>query len=296
MYDWNDLRIFITVSRSHTLAEASRQLALDATTIARRISRLSDDLQAQLFEGNGPERRLTEAGQKLLRYAERIEDAALAAAEEVTGERQSLSGQVRLSVSEGFATCVLAPRLHMFAARHPGIRLDIITAYGFLNPSKREADMAVMLARPKRGRATVRKLGDYRLHLYAAHSYLASRGAPASTAALSEHPLVGYVPEFLFSPELNYLDEVEPGLEATLRSSSINVQHQMIAQGAGIGVLPDFMGETNPLLCRVLPDGVEIQRTFWLVTHAELARLARIEAVSSWLGECAAALRQPRQG
>lgn len=291
MYDWNDLRIFITVSRTHTLAEASRQLGLDATTIARRISRLSDDLQAQLFEGNGPERRLTEAGQKLLRYAERIEDAALAAAEDVTGERRSLSGQVRLSVSEGFATRVLAPSLHLLTARHPGIRLDIITASGFLNPSKREADMAVMLARPKRGRLTVRKLGDYRLHLYASRNYITTAGMPDSREALSAHPLVGYVPEFLFTPELNYLDEVEEGLEATLRSSSINVQHQMIAQGAGIGVLPDFMGEPDPLLCRVLPDMVEIRRTFWLVTHAELARLARIEAVSSWLSECATTLR-----
>ncbi len=291
MYDWNDLRIFIAVSRSHTLSEASRQLGLDATTIARRIARLSDDLQAQLFEGNGPDRRLTDAGQKLLRYAERIEDAALAAEEDVTGERRSLSGQVRLSVSEGFATRVLAPKLHLLAARHPGIRLDIITASGFLNPSKREADMAVMLARPKRGRLTVRKLGDYRLHLYASHAYIATAGMPDSREDLSAHPLVGYVPEFLFAPELNYLDEVEQGLEANLRSSSINVQHQMIAQGAGIGVLPDFMGEPDPLLRRVLPDTIEIRRTFWLVTHAELARLARIEAVSSWLGECAAALR-----
>ena len=151
--------------------------------------------------------------------------------------------------------------------------------------------MAVMLARPKRGRLTVRKLGDYRLHLYASHAYIATAGMPDSREDLSAHPLVGYVPEFLFAPELNYLDEVEQGLEANLRSSSINVQHQMIAQGAGIGVLPDFMGEPDPLLRRVLPDTIEIRRTFWLVTHAELARLARIEAVSSWLGECAAALR-----
>lgn len=291
MYDWGDLRTFITLSRARSLAEASRLLGVDATTIARRITRLSDALQAQLFEGSGQERRLTEAGQKLLRHAERIEDAALAAAEEVTGERQSLSGQVRLSVSEGFATSVLAPRLHLLTERHPGIRLDIITASGFLNPSKREADMAVMLARPTRGRSTVRKLCDYRLHLYAAQGYLSRHGTPTDSAMLREHPLIGYVPEFLYTPELNYLDEVEPGLEATLRSSSINVQHQMIAQGAGIGVLPDFMGEANPLLRRVLPEVVEIRRTFWLVTHAELARLARIEAISSWLGECAAALR-----
>src|SRR3546814_12775773 len=65
--------------------------------------------------------------------------------EEATGREHHLSGQVRLSVAEGFGTWVLSPGLADFSRRHPGIRLDLITASGFLNPSKREADMAVML-------------------------------------------------------------------------------------------------------------------------------------------------------
>src|SRR3546814_5645117 len=60
---------------------------------------------------------------------------------------------------------------------------------------------------------------------------------PGSAADLRGHVLVGYVPEFIFSPELDYLDEVEAGLEASLRATSINMQHRMIAEGAGIGVL-----------------------------------------------------------
>src|SRR3546814_10439270 len=82
--------------------------------------------------------------------------------EEATGREHHLSGQVRLSVAEGFGTWVLAPGLADFSRRHPGIRLDLIPASGFLNPSKREADMAVMLARPQRGRLSVRRMGDYR--------------------------------------------------------------------------------------------------------------------------------------
>jgi DNA-binding transcriptional LysR family regulator len=145
--------------------------------------------------------------------------------------------------------------------------------------------MAVMLARPQRGRLTVRRLGDYRLHLYASPAYLARAGRPAVPADLRDHVLVGYVPEFIFSPELDYLDEVEAGLEATLRSTSIIMQQRMIADGAGIGVLPDFIARRDPGLVPLMTDRVEIIRSFWLVMHGDLRKLARIGAVADWLQE-----------
>ncbi|GLT00296.1 LysR family transcriptional regulator [Sphingobium jiangsuense] len=283
MFHWDDLRIFLTVARTKRIALAARSLDIDATTIARRLNRLAEALDAQLFEQAGAERILTERGMALLRHAESVEEAALAAAVEVKGERYSLKGHVRLSVAEGFGTWILAPGLPAFQEQHPGIRLDIITASGFLNPSKREADMAVMLARPQRGHLSVQRLADYRLHLYASADYLAGHGRPRGPAALHDHALVGYVPEFLFSPELDYLDEVEAGLEAGLRSTSIAIQRQLILGGAGIGILPDFIVPPESGLVRVLEQEVEITRSFWLVTHHSLVKLARIKAVSDLL-------------
>lgn len=285
MFDWDDLRVFLAVARSRRLAVAGRWLGMDATTIARRLSRLSAALGGELFELSGGERRLTAQGQKLLNHAESAESAALAALEDVTGERRGLAGQVRLSVAEGFGTWVLAPSMAQFSSQQPDIRLDIITASGFLNPSKREADMAVMLARPQRGRLTVRRLGDYRLHLYGAAAYFAKHSTVARRGDLRGHTLVGYVPEFIFAPELDYLGEVEPGLEAQLRSTSINVQHRLIAGGAGIGVLPDFIARHDSSLVKLLGDDVEITRSFWQVVHSDMQKLPRIEAVAQWLKE-----------
>ena len=202
MFDWDDLKIFLAVARARKIAPAARSLGIDATTIGRRMQRLSQALDADLFEGSGGDRTLTQRGQALFRHAEAVEAAALSAMTEVTGDRHNLSGQVRLSVAEGFGTWVLAPALADFSARHPGIRLDLVTASGFLNPSKREADLAVMLARPQRGRLVVRRLGDYRLHLYASQDYAARAGLPSSRNVLRAHMLIGYVPEFIFSPEI----------------------------------------------------------------------------------------------
>lgn len=265
-------------------------LGVDATTIGRRLTRLSEQLGAQLFETVGGERLLTERGQALLRHAEAVESAALAAMGEVTGDSRRLSGQVRLSVAEGFATCVLAPALPAFHRAHPDIQIDIVTASGFLNPSKREADMAVMLARPRTGKLVASKLHDYRLRLYAAPGYIATYGMPADIEALRDHSLIGYVPEFIYAPELDYLGEVGAGLEPKLRSTSINIQHRLIAGGAGIGVLPAFIGDNDAGLVPLLADQKEIRRTFWLVTHSDTRGLARIGAVVDLLKGCAAGL------
>ncbi|KTR82499.1 LysR family transcriptional regulator [Novosphingobium barchaimii] len=290
MFDWDDLRVFLAVARNRRIGPAARALGIDATTIARRLQRLEAALDSQLFEQVGADRILTLRGSALLAHAESVEGATLEALADVKGERHSLHGHVRLSVAEGFGTYILAPALPAFHAAHPGIRLDVITASGFLNPSKREADMAVMLARPQRGDLHVQKLGDYRLRLYASRSYLATRGEPQDRWALKDHALVGYVPDFLFSPELDYLDEVHAGLEASLRSSSIGIQRRLVIDGGGLGILPDFMVADADDLVVVLPGDVVITRSFWLVTHSNLRKLARIAAVSNLLRTCAEGL------
>jgi DNA-binding transcriptional LysR family regulator len=294
-FDWDDLRLFLAVTRARRIALAAHTLGLNPTTILRRLARLEAQCDAPLFEVSSGERRLTVRGDALLAHAETIESAALSALSELRGDSTSLSGHVRLSVAEGFATWLLAPKLPAFHRTHPAIQLDLITASGFLNPSKREADMAVMLARPRKGRLIAAKLGDYRLRLYAAEAYLAERPAPARVEDLRRHSLIGYVPEFIYAPELDYLNEIASGLEPTLRSTSINVQHRLIASGAGIGVLPAFIGDRDPTLLPLLDDGASLQRTFWLVTHADMHRLARIEAVGRWLRSCALGLSAGRR-
>jgi DNA-binding transcriptional LysR family regulator len=290
MKNWDDLRIFLAVAHAGRIAAAARALGIDTTTVGRRLQRLEASVGQPLFETIGGERRLSEAGQQLLQHAETI-DASILSATERDGEGESgsaVAGHVRLSVAEGLATHVLAPRLARFQAAHPRIRLDLITASGFLDPSKREADIAVMLARPRNRQLIATRLADYRLRLYATPAHLAAHGTPGDRAALERHVLIGYVPEHIHAPELDYLSEVHDGLVARLRSTSINVQHAMVRSGAGIGILPDFVAARDTALVPVLPDLV-LTRAFWLVTHAGGHAAPRIQAVSAWLRETAGA-------
>jgi DNA-binding transcriptional LysR family regulator len=283
--NWNDIRVFLAVAETGKIASAAQVLKLDATTLGRRVKRLEARLQTALFERTRNGQALTEAGEKLLSQAEAMASAARAIDEEMASQR-GLSGVLRLSVSEGFGSRFLTHYMGDFADRHPNLSMDLVASSGFLSPSKREADIAVMLSRPKVGPVLCQKLADYRLMLYASTDYLDRAGRPRNIADLSEgHRLIGYVPDLVYAPELNYLEDFQPGLTAQLRSSSINAQHRLVSEGAGIGVLPQFIAMQTSGLEIVCPEQ-SIIRSFWIVTHKDTRRLAKVRAGKDWLQNC----------
>ncbi|WP_339346592.1 LysR family transcriptional regulator [uncultured Sphingomonas sp.] len=282
---WNDLQDFLAIARSGQLARAAAAMGVDATTIGRRLRRLEARLGRTLFEQTREGQVLTEAGEALLAQVERMARAADAIASD--GAAGTLTGVLRVSVSEGFGAFFVARHLPAFSSEHPGLTVDLVASSGFLSPSRREADVAVLLARPRSGPLVAAKLSDYALHLYAARDYLARHSAPTRATLGTAHRLVGYIPDLLYAPELRYLDDIDARLVPHLRSSSIQAQARLIESGAGIGVLPHFIAGANPALVRVLPD-ISIRRAFWLVTHRDTRRLARVRVFRAWLADLVA--------
>ena len=289
--DWDDLRLFLSLARARRLGAAAKLSGQNATTVARRIRRLEARLQTTLFENSVSGYVLTEEGLTLLARVETIETEALAIGNAVGRDDRDLSGPIRVSVSEGFGSRVLAQRIASFTQRYPNVTVDLIASTGFLNPSRREADLAIMLSRPKSGPLVVRKLTDYRLGLYSGGSNLERQAEISTLEDLVDSPLIGYVPDLVYAPELNYLEEVDPRLRATIRSSSIIAQSELVLAGAGFGVLPCFIGDALPGLQRLLPSSVAVSRTFWLVVHRDVRRIARIERFIQWLDDTVAATR-----
>ena len=286
----NDIRAFLAVAEAGQIVRAAQTLRMDPTTLSRRLQRLERTLETTLFERTRAGQTLTEAGERLLSKAEAMATAA-SLIEETRSPGSGLSGTLRISVSEGFGSQFLTHYLKEFAAAHPNLTLELVASSGFLNPSKREADIAVLLSRPKGGPVMCRKLSDYRLRLYASRDYLRRNSIPRNIEDLADgHTFVSYVPDLVYAPELNYLDDFLPGLAAQIRSSSINAQYRLIEEGCGIGVLPRFIGDQSQNLASVCADHF-IERNFWIVTHRDTQNLSKVRAGKEWLERCALAGR-----
>lgn len=277
--DWDNLRYFLELARARKLSSAARRLEVQHTTVSRRIRALEQSIGAPLFTRAGGEYRVSEAGQRLLPHAEAMEQAHRAVEGVGPAREGELSGVVRIGATEGFGTMVLAPALARFAQQHPQLVIDLLAVPRSVNLSQREADIVISLERPARGNLVVARLCDYVLRLYASPGYLA-RHAPIQTRAdLQQHSFVTYIDDLLFSKELRYLAELGRPERYALRSTSVLAQHQAVATGAGIGVLPAFLADADRRLCTVLPQQTRFVRTFWISMPVEHRALLRMQAV-----------------
>jgi DNA-binding transcriptional LysR family regulator len=281
-FDWDDLRFFLAVARAGRLTAAARQLEADHTTVSRRISALEGALRAKLFERRPQGYSLTEQGERLLGLAEGMETQALAVASQVGGADLALSGTVRIGAPDGIGTYFLAPELGALAERHPSLTLQLVALPRTFSLSRREADIAITLEQPTEGRLVSRKLTDYRLRLYASKDYLARHGPMADLADLSGKTLVTYVADLIYSPVLDYFSGLEKYTARRYECASVTAQLEAVRAGVGVGILHDYAVRQFPELQAVLPE-VSYLRTYWLVTHADLRNLRRVEEVYSFI-------------
>lgn len=263
----------------------AKALKVDHTTVSRRVLALEEKLDAKLFEATPRGFVLTQAGERLLPQAEAMESASAAIQDTVGGENQTLTGTVRLGVPEGFGSQFLAMELAAFRQLHPKIELEFVANDRFVSLSKREADLSITLARPKSGRLISRKLTDYRLRLYASRDYLTTHPSIVSTEDLQDHNFISYIDELVPDPQLLYLSDIVTNPNVTLKSSSIVLQFQATLAGAGLSILHCFAADGYPDLVCLLPEEVEINRTYWLNTPEDIHDLARIKAVSQFLSD-----------
>lgn len=283
MFNWDDVRYFLTLHRQGTLAAAGAALKLDPTTVGRRLVKLEEGLGARLFDRTPTGYLLTEAGHRLLPRAERIEREALGVERDVAGEDQKLEGVVRLTATEMLTTRFIAPHLRRFRERYPEIQLDLRCTNLNVNLARREADIALRLARPTQEDLIIKRLSFIDLGLYASLDYIDRFGLPKDS--LAGHQLILFANIRPFRRENDWLEARMDGAHVALRSDSVSAIYSAAVAGTGIALLPCLVADHDPHLKRVPVAGAPEPRQIWQAVHKDLRDSARIRAVLDFIGK-----------
>jgi DNA-binding transcriptional LysR family regulator len=291
MFDWDDVRYFLMLQRHGTLAAAGAALKLDPTTVGRRLIKLEEELGARLFDRTPNGYVLTEAGHRLLPRAERIEREALGVEREVAGEDQKLEGIVRLTATEMLTTRFIAPHLRRFRERYPEIQLELQCTNLDVNLARREADIALRLARPTQEDLIIKRLSFIDLGLYASLGYVNRFGLPRES--LAGHHMILFVNTRPFRRENDWLEARMDGARVALRSDSVSAIYSATVAGAGIALLPCLVADHDHELVRVPLEGAPEPRQIWQAVHKDLRDSARIRVVLDFLGKILTPVQEP---
>jgi DNA-binding transcriptional LysR family regulator len=281
-FNWEDARFFLAVARAGQIGKAAESLGVSAITLSRHLSQLQARTQSQLLRRHNKGFHLTDEGKRLVAFLERAE-AEIEAAGEIFGSNpDTVAGTVRIAAPEGFALKVLTPNLNRLLNEHPQLNVEIVPQSVGFSLSRREADLAVMVGRPSESRLASVSLGGYWLKLFASQAYVDAHGAPESIEQLSQHRLIGYVEDLLFSDRLNTARAVWSNWQSQVAIYSPIGQVEAVKAGLGIGVLHGFLVSDTDNLINLLPE-VSVEREFFLAYHQSTERIPRIRVTIDFL-------------
>ena len=273
--NWDDLRVFLTLAREGTLTTAAKALGVSHPTVARRVQALEKQIGARLFE-RLPDRFVpTQAGEGLLADTEAMEKAAQSIHRRSAGLSDTVSGTVRLSAEE--ATAALIARYSAeLRSKLPQIEFEVISSHTLANLSRREADLLIREQVPEMGGIVARKLGRVAFAIYAARDFPVKRSTPAALAAL---PWVGFDDDHIRMSGQSWLLDFRGGRRPEIRGNNWLVLHEATRNGAGLAVLPCFLGDPDPMLRRIGGIISDVFADQWLLVHRDLRALPRVRAV-----------------
>lgn len=281
--NWDDLRFFLAVAREGQILRAAQRLGTSQARVNRRITQFEEALGAKLFDRRTVGCTLTQSGRTLMPDALAAEEAMLRLRTRGEGDGTNhVKGTVRIGAPDGFGAGYLAGHLPRLRALYPDLKVQLVPAPRSFSLSQREADIAIVIGRPQKGRLKATKLTDYSLGLYAAHSYLSRCGAPETLDALSDHELVGYVDDLIYTRELEFNKSFWSGWTSQIEISSALAQVTAVRAGAGIGVLHDFAVREDPELIALFPE-TKAERSYWVVWHEAMDAIPHIAATTRFI-------------
>lgn len=295
--DWDDLRYALAIGAAGSLAGAARTLAVNHTTVLRRLDSLESKLGSRLFDRKRSGYHPTEAGLALLEQARHMAIRADEVERQVLGRDRELTGALRVTTAFVLMDHLLPQPLAEFARAYPGIEVEVIENAFLVDLSsrhadpeqnwvRREADVALRLSENVAEHLVGRQLGMTECRVYAL------RGAPGMPQGetpidvlIREAPWVAFERDASARIYDRWFREHLVHSNVRIRVDIFNAKAAMLRTGIGVGVLPTFMEDKHPELVAVSAPIPELAQPVWMLTHPDLRQTARVRAFMRFVGD-----------
>lgn len=283
---WDDVRVLLALSRQGSLKRAAGSLGVNVSTASRRLDALEEAAGMHLFDRTPDGTRPTAAAERLLPFAESMEQAALGMARSLEGLEADPEGVVRITAPPGLVDHFLAPALTDLVERYPRLRISIVSSIGYADLTRREADLALRSIRPAAGDLVARRLVTPRYVVIASPAHaeeLGRLGDPAAARWLTWEEDLAHL------SDAEWIAQHVPPEQVVLRTSSMTAQIEAARTGLGLMLAAapyaDLRGLRALTTTRALSRSVDAipRGSLWLVGHRALREVPRIAAVWSWL-------------
>ncbi|PHQ24023.1 LysR family transcriptional regulator [Marinobacter guineae] len=280
---WDDLQIVSAIADTGTLSGAGRRLGISHATVFRRLTNLENQLGVVLFERSRTGYTPSAAGEDLFAVARRVQADITGVERRLAGKDLKLSGTLRVTTTDTLFAGLLATPFEKFRADYPDIKLEVVISNQVHSLSKREADIAIRPTGKPPETLVGRRVGVIRQSVYGQRHHWQHERVPLDT--LTGHQWIG--PDNHMGNRALETWMARKGLNefCNYRVDSMLGMQTAAQSGAAVAVLPDYLGNSDPELCRLTDPIEELDIPLWILTHPDLKRVKRIRAFTQVIGE-----------
>jgi DNA-binding transcriptional LysR family regulator len=279
---WDDVRLFLALFRASSVGNAAKSLGVDGSTVSRRLALLEDALAVSLFDRGRAGITPTKAAEDLVPVAERIEAGMFEFTSAAENLEREVAGLVRITCPPDVAEVVVVPLLSELFRRYAALRVELDAGESVLDLTRREADLALRTLRPQRGDLIVTRLRSVSWILAGAPRLVQKLG---TLRAWADAPWVSGAERWAQTSPGRWREKHVKGSEPRVRSDSLRLQLAALANGAGVGLVPEPSLPHYGLVPVKLAPGLRTQAEAWpedelyLVTHRALREVPRVRVV-----------------
>lgn len=269
------LRYFVAVAREGNFTRAAASLGISQPPLSQQVINLERELNTKLFHRLGRRTVLTEAGEFLLRRAEKILFDVENTTAQLGDDPKALRTNLAIGGIPTVAAYFLLPVMKRFREQHPNTQVHVYEH--FTGDLARlvlagTLDFALAAEPPNRRGLDIEKLHEEPLLVAMAADHALTKRKELMLKNLGEVPFIlldensslafriqAYLKENLFSPEV------------TSRVAQVTTVIDLVALGAGVSLLPRSIARAWPrddLVYRELK-GPAPQREVYLLRHPD---------------------------
>ena len=283
MQNWDEVRTAYQVARLGTVSGAAESLGVHHATVIRHIDALEGQLGVKLFQRHARGYTPTEAGEDLLRVAQATEDQFSQLLSRIRGRGTEVSGDLVVTSLVALAPRI-APLMAAFQKEYCDVVVRYLTGDRLFRLEYGEAHVAIRAGPPpSQPDNVVQALMDLEVGLFASKSYVEEHGMPAGPQEYGAHRFVGHDDIDSRAPYARWMSEAVPRENVVYRSNDVRALDYALMAGAGIGFMSVLEASSNPDLVEVAKPRPEWASGLWLVTHVDLHRTSKVQALVQFL-------------
>ena len=241
------LETFSKAAELSSFTAAAKALRLSQAAVSQRVQVIEKTLDTPLFKRQGGRVLLTDAGQKLYDYAQRILDLHREARREVTGHDAPVAGELLLAASSIPGEHLLPAVLSVFGQKHAHIRVraTVSDSMGVMAQVERgEVSLGLVGRKVDKPHLEFRYLASDRMVLVVPPDHALSKRKKVSVKQLPRYPLVlrevGSGLRHCFEKSLEKAGLSLADLRVALELGSNEAIKEAVLRGVGIAILSTY--------------------------------------------------------